>query len=399
MKKFLVLLIAAMFLAVGCGGGESKKLIEEKTVLISAADGGEIEVADGATKIKIPAGALKADKEISLKLYKTNGFDNKKALASNVVEFGPSGTVFEKPVLVTINAEKSVEGKTISAAVMRNDGSWSFSKDGVAVKLEGFDEAGDPIMTTAAGDPIMTDAQGNIMMDAGGDPIMLASAGDPIMVTAAGDPIMNAAAGDPIMMATGHFSTFTFVVVEEMKDENSGKVTCKTVKEWDKFYGEEEEEYDDEEVLCKTNGKEVVLCIKGDPYAEEPEPYSVKIGSKEFKCSGEGEDCTRAAAEYCGETIDDDDWTDPEEDPEGEHCRTVQEWDEIDGGTDGNYAEDDEIVVCKKTGEPILYCIEGVYDPDNSKISAIKIGEEEFECEEENQQECVLAMSEYCNEE
>ena len=355
MKKFLVLLIAAMFLAVGCGGGESKKLIEEKTVLISAADGGEIEVADGATKIKIPAGALKADKEISLKLYKTNGFDNKKALASNVVEFGPSGTVFEKPVLVTINAEKSVEGKTISAAVMRNDGSWSFSKDGVAVKLEGFDEAGDPIMTTAA--------------------------------------------GDPIMMATGHFSTFTFVVVEEMKDENSGKVTCKTVKEWDKFYGEEEEEYDDEEVLCKTNGKEVVLCIKGDPYAEEPEPYSVKIGSQEFKCSGEGEDCTRAAAEYCGETIDDDDWTDPEEDPEGEHCRTVQEWDEIDGGTDGNYAEDDEIVVCKKTGEPILYCIEGVYDPDNSKISAIKIGEEEFECEEENQQECVLAMSEYCNEE
>ncbi|MBR4490393.1 hypothetical protein IKP13_07130, partial [bacterium] len=174
MKKILVLFVSLAFLAVSCGGGESKTIVEEKSQTVSAENGGEIEVAGGAAKIRIPAGALKKDTEISVKLFKTDGFNNKKALASNVVEFGPSGTVFEKPILITINAEKSVSGKTIAAAVMKSDGSWSFSKEGAAVRLAGFDEAGDPIMTTAAGDPIMTNAAGDpIMMNAAGDPIMM----------------------------------------------------------------------------------------------------------------------------------------------------------------------------------------------------------------------------------
>ena len=158
MKKFLVLTIfTALFLAVSCGGDkkESKTVVEEKSQTVTAAEGGEIEVAGGEAKIKIPAGALEKDTEISVTLYKTDGFNNKKALASNVVEFGPSGTKFKKPVVITINAAKAVNGKTVAAAVMKADGTWSYSEKGAYALFGGYDEAGDPIMTTAAGDPIM----------------------------------------------------------------------------------------------------------------------------------------------------------------------------------------------------------------------------------------------------
>ena len=123
-KLWVTLLVSALFLAVSCGG-ESKKIVEEKSQTVKAEEGGEIEVAGGEAKIKIPAGALDKDTEISVKLYKTDGFNNKKALASNVVEFGPSGTKFKKPVVITINAEKAVKGKTVAAAVMKSDGTWS----------------------------------------------------------------------------------------------------------------------------------------------------------------------------------------------------------------------------------------------------------------------------------
>ena len=58
------------------------------------------------------------------------------------------------------------------------------------------------------------------MQNAAGDPIMMASAGDPIMASAAGDPIMNAAAGDPIMMGAGHFTAYSFIIVEKQPEES-----------------------------------------------------------------------------------------------------------------------------------------------------------------------------------
>ncbi|MBO4712205.1 hypothetical protein J5681_09885 [bacterium] len=385
MKKFLVLTIfAALLFAVSCGGGESKKVVEEKTQTITAAEGGEIEVAGGAAKIEIPAGALKKDTEISVKLYKTNGFNNKKALASNVVEFGPSGTIFEKPIIVTINAERSINGKTVAAAVMKSDGTWSFSKEGAYAVLSGFDEAGDPIMTTAAGDPIMisngnlTTAAGDpIMNAAAGDPIMLASAGDPIMTNAAGDPIMNAAAGDPIMMTTGHFSSYTFVVVDEVKEENSnngggsssGKVTCKTVKEWDTLYGDSEDaDYDDKEdssIYCLNTGDMLVYCIAGAFNGADSEIYSIKAGSKEFKCeSGHYENCVFEMEQYCGAL-------------DGEY-------------EDGYYCEDQGI--CEKTGEMSKYCASTKGDGQNY----FQAGDKKFECTNENVEDCYMKYHEYC---
>ena len=378
MKRFLVIAVSLMFLAVSCGGGESKKVVEEKTQTITAAEGGEIEVADGAAKIKIPAGALRQDTEISVKLYKTDGFNNKKALVSNVVEFGPSGIHFFEPVIITINAERSVDGKTIAAAVMKSDGTWSFSKDGAFVKFGGYDEAGDPIMTTAAGDPIMI-SDGSITT-AAGDPIMNAAAGDPIMVSAAGDPIMNAAAGDPIMMTTAHFSTYTFVVVDEVKEEkssggSSGKVTCKTAKEWDKIAGETTDyEDDDESIYCKKTGEEIVYCLSGvftssgDFSSEEAKISSVKVDGKEFKCESEDyADCILKMEQYCGA---------------------------IDGDyEDGYYCEEQGI--CEKTGETAKYCMSTKGDRKNH----YKVGNKELkECTDENIEECYYDLIDYCGE-
>ena len=375
MKKILVLIVSLLFIAVSCGGGESKKVVEEKTQTITAAEGGEIEVADGAAKIKIPAGALKKDTEISVKLYKTDGFNNKKALASNVVEFGPSGIHFFEPVIITINAERSVRGKTIAAAVMKSDGTWSFSKEGAFVQFGGYDEAGDPIMTTAAGDPIMI-SDGSITT-ATGDPIMNAAAGDPIMLSAAGDPIMSAAAGDPIMMTTAHFSTYTFVVVDEVKEDNSnnngggssGKVTCKTAKEWDKLAGETAEyEDDDESIYCKKTGEEIVYCLSGVFTSEEATISSIKVDGKEFKCNSENfEDCIFEMEQYCGA---------------------------LDGTyEDGYYCEEQGI--CEKTGETAEYCMSTSGDRKNH----YKVGGESLkECTDENIEECYYDLIDYCGE-
>lgn len=389
MKKLLVLTIfAALFFAVSCGGDkkESKTVVEEKSQTITASEGGEVTVAGGEAKIKIPAGALAKDTEISVTLYKTDGFNNKKALASNVVEFGPAGTKFNKPVIITINAGKTVKGKTVAAAVMKSDGSWSYSKKGAYAVLSGFDESGDPVMTTAAGDPIMisngnlTTAAGDpIMNAAAGDPIMLASAGDPIMTNAAGDPIMNAAAGDPIMMTTGHFSDYTFIVVDEVEEENSnnnnngggssGKVTCKTAKEWDKVDGVVDDDYedDDESIYCKKTGEEIVYCIAGAFTGETSNIYSIKVGDKEFKCNSDNyENCVFEAQQYC-EALD------------GEY-------------EDGYYCEDQG--VCEKTGEMSKYCASTRGDGKNY----FQAGDQKFECTNENVEDCYMKYHEYCGE-
>ena len=398
MKKFLVtLLVSALFFAVSCGSSDSKEkkeVVEEKSQTISAAEGGEIEVAGGEAKVKIPAGALDKDLEISMTLYKTDGFNNKNALAANVVEFGPAGTVFKKPIIVTINAGKAVKGKTIAAAVMKSDGTWSYSKKGAYAILEGFEATGDPIMISATGDPIMLSATGDpIMMDADGnktslsatgDPIMLMATGDPIMTNATGDPIMNAATGDPIMMTTGHFSSYTFVVVDEVKEEENsnnnhggngggktGEVTCKTVKEWDTLYGDEEDaDYDDKEdssIYCQKTGEMLVYCIYGDSYGAYSDLYSIKVGDKEFKCESENnEDCVFGMEQYC-EALD------------GEY-------------EDGFFCK--EQGKCSKTGETAKNCVstkgdESVY---------LQAGDRKFECNEDDMQSCYDEFYEYCGE-
>ncbi len=269
MRRFLipVLVFIAVFV-VSCdedkktnnGGSSEAKPVEEVSQDIPAEEGGKIEAEtkDEAVSIEIPGGALDEDVKITMKIYDADGYKGTEGLdvISKVVEFEPSGTVFKKPVIITMKTLKDVgsvtraaKKKVITAAVYREEkGAWSYSPIGAAVKISGRSEGGDPIMTSAAGDPIMLNAGGDpiMMPSSGGDPIMLSAAGDPIMVTAAGDPIMNSAAGDPIMMTTGHFSSYTFLVVDlEAEAEPDDGITDNDITDNDITDIEDNDDTDD----------------------------------------------------------------------------------------------------------------------------------------------------------
>ncbi len=233
MRRFfsLILVFVLVFAVLSCNSKKKNKekpaFEEQVTQEVSAEEGGTVKNSDGSISIEIPGGALDSDTTITMTIYDAENYagTEDQDVISKVVEFEPSGTIFKKPVIITMATGEAVENKIVTAAVYRDaEGKWSYSEHGVyALLLQGRDEAGDPIMQSAAGDPIMLNAAGDpimqqaagdpIMMSAAGDPIMLASAGDPIMTNAAGDPIMNSAAGDPIMMTTGHFTAYTFMAI------------------------------------------------------------------------------------------------------------------------------------------------------------------------------------------
>ena len=268
MKRFfsLISVFILIFAVVSCGGDKKEKPAYEEQVTkeISAKEGGTVESSDKKTSIEIPGDALDSDITITMTIYNAEGYvgtEGQKVI-SKVVEFEPSGTVFKKPVIIKMAAAEEIKEKVFSAAVYREStGEWSYSEHGAYAVLAGKDEAGnpimqsaagDPIMLNAAGDPIMTNASGDpIMMSAAGDPIMLAAAGDPIMTNAAGDPIMNAAAGDPIMMTTGHFTAYTFIVLDsaepvEEPDGDDVEISDKDII--DEPVVKDDDEEDDDEI-------------------------------------------------------------------------------------------------------------------------------------------------------
>ena len=233
----LICVFLLIFAVVSC----NKKKKEEKTLEfeeqvskeISAEEGGTVKSSDGKTSVEIPGGALDDNTTITMTIYDASEYsDEKGKIVSKVVNFEPNGTIFKKPIVIKMPVEEGFENKIVAAAVYNEaEGKWSYSENGERAVL-GRDEAGDPIMmgVSSAGDPIMlgvnsdgalTAAGDPIMTSAAGDPIMLASAGDPIMGAAAGDPIMNAAAGDPIMMTTGHFTEYTFIILDPKEQKPS----------------------------------------------------------------------------------------------------------------------------------------------------------------------------------
>ena len=349
MKRFLILIsvLVLVFAVAACNKKKKDKLAdyeEQVSKEISAEEGGKVESSDGKTSIEIPGGALDEDTTITMTIYDASGYsDGNGKILSKVVSFEPNGTIFKKPVIISMTADEKVEGKTISAAVYDESKSeWSYSQGFYLILGDGKTEAGDPIvhttdgkevtldngnlttaagdpimMTTAAGDPIMTNAAGDpIMMNAAGDPIMLASsnaagdpimtsaAGDPIMNSAAGDPIMNAAAGDPIMMTTGHFTAYTFIVFEprngeqekpseepEKDEEVTDKDEEAVVEDDDIEISEEDDDIPDEDDDIDISDIEISDEDDDEDGDEEvivPEPdpvYSKVVCTGQTKCS------------------------------------------------------------------------------------------------------------------
>ena len=335
MKRILSLisLFVIVFAVASCGGKKEKPAYEEQVSKeIKAEEGGTVESSDGKTSIEIPAEALDSDTKITMTIYDVSDYAaipdkiGGMKVVSKVVEFEPSGTIFKKPVIITMAAAEAFENKIVSAAVFyEQEGRLSYSEHG-AYGVLGKDAAGDPIMTTAAGDPIMlsdgnltTGAGDPIMNAAAGDPIMMSAAGDPIMTNAAGDPIMNAAAGDPIMMTTGHFTAYTFITIdpkepveEPEEPETDEDVTDEDVTDEDEEPVVEDDddpviEDDDEPVVDEDEIPDEIVDEDETPDVDEdivvpepPVPVLSKVlctgltkcsdGEMTIDCPAEGED-------------------------------------------------------------------------------------------------------------
>ena len=318
------MVFTAVFALASCSKKKSHDYKEQVSKEITAEEGGIIESSDGNTSIEIPAGALDENTKITMTIYDAAGYPGTEdqTVVSKVVEFEPSGTVFKKPVFISMISTGTGENlraagkKVVTAAVYREEkGEWSYSRSGAAVKVT-REAGGDPIMTSAAGDPIMLSAAGDpIMTNAAGDPIMLSAAGDPIMVTAAGDPIMTTAAGDPIMMTTGHFTAYAFFFTDaEEEAEEPGDDTddidisdIDTSEDDDEPLNDEDEtpdEIEDEDELPDEPEDE-------DPVVPEPEKvYSLvpctgikvcvndELSIESIECPKEGEEFYGQDAQY-----------------------------------------------------------------------------------------------------
>jgi len=102
-----VAMLAALLLALAaCGGDDgggstgSTPDPDEGTTAkatIAAADGGSVATASGKAAVEIPAGALADDTEISIEVLAQDA-----ATATNVYEFGPDGTQFQKAVTISL---------------------------------------------------------------------------------------------------------------------------------------------------------------------------------------------------------------------------------------------------------------------------------------------------------
>ena len=334
MKRILSLisLFVIVFAVASCGGKKEKPAYEEQVSKeIKAEEGGTVESSDGKTSIEIPAEALDSDTKITMTIYDVSDYAaipdkiGGMKVVSKVVEFEPSGTIFKKPVIITMAAAEAFENKIVSAAVFyEQEGKLSYSEHG-AYGVLGKDAAGDPIMTTAAGDPIMlsdgnltTGAGDPIMNAAAGDPIMMSAAGDPIMTNAAGDPIMNAAAGDPIMMTTGHFTAYTFITIDpkEPVEEPEEPETDEDVTDEDEEPVVEDDddpviEDDDEPVVDEDEIPDEIVDEDETPDVDEdivvPEPpvpvLSKVLCTGQTRCSDGGTiiDCPAEGEDFYGQ--------------------------------------------------------------------------------------------------
>lgn len=226
MKKTYPLFITLLFLLIACGGNNDTPGPVTVSAMISARSGGTIATDDGSAQIDIPAGALNKDIEIKMTLSDPSSFPKPDSIPTKVISLEPHGTVFKKPVVITLQTEQKISFQLVSAALLdESSDQWLYSREG-AYGVYGQTDSGDPDLKTALGDPIMLNDNGDfVYTGSDGEPVMLSSLGDPIMLSKNGDPVKNAALGDPIMLATGHFSTFAFILVDDGEFEASQK--CK----------------------------------------------------------------------------------------------------------------------------------------------------------------------------
>jgi hypothetical protein len=146
-----IALIAATM--VGCGGDDgssgddSGKTADSPNVgastekMVTAAEGGEVALAEAGVNLSIPAGALAEDTMISAEVISKSGLKDADEVVGNVVEFGPDGLKFEKPAMLelAVGDAKIPTDATVSLA-------WYDDENGKWVDLEGSKLEGGKVM-------------------------------------------------------------------------------------------------------------------------------------------------------------------------------------------------------------------------------------------------------------
>ena len=101
-------------------GGAGGSVPGNKT--IKAADGGTV-TADGLT-VEIPPGALMADTEITVTVSDGSSSPDPSTLVAKVYDLGPDGTMFQKPVKLTIDFDAAKLGTKIATVSYVAAGKW-----------------------------------------------------------------------------------------------------------------------------------------------------------------------------------------------------------------------------------------------------------------------------------
>jgi hypothetical protein len=107
----------------GVSGREEKFVGEEKSVMVKAAEGGELSV--GVAALTIPKGALSEDTEISVKVESRKGRPDEDNVLMEVYDFGPDGQKFNMPVTLEFDvADVNVSSKGKAMIAWQNGEKW-----------------------------------------------------------------------------------------------------------------------------------------------------------------------------------------------------------------------------------------------------------------------------------
>jgi len=105
--------------ACGSSGGESA------TALITASEGGALQIDGTETRVDIPADALAEDTEITISMGHLADFGTAADARDDVLVFSPDGIVLSKPASVTLSpGDPAIEAGQLVSILQYVDGGW-----------------------------------------------------------------------------------------------------------------------------------------------------------------------------------------------------------------------------------------------------------------------------------
>jgi len=122
-KPGLAFLFPIALAVAACGGAGGDD--DSATVLITAAEGGSIEIDGTDTRVVIPADALGEDTEITISMGHLADYGAADDARDGVLVFSPDGIVLSRPAEITLNpGDPAVDGTELVSILQFVDGGW-----------------------------------------------------------------------------------------------------------------------------------------------------------------------------------------------------------------------------------------------------------------------------------